>query len=179
VHRIDSAYHNRFKQQAAKNLLNDPVSRACLDRVDANVSVRMLSSNTVQHLDLELLMLLPKSIIRAPRVDEDAVDVVLGKAPPRVVKTERFAPVLASWCCRGRTGPEFGRGNGEALRLLPASTRTSEVTTRQKRTVMANINRFVPRIDNRRTLIFFERKRFTLSNNLSLLHTTVSSNTRC
>jgi hypothetical protein len=52
-----STYHIRFKQQAAKNLLNEPVSRACLDRVDATVSVRILSISTVQHFDLELLIL--------------------------------------------------------------------------------------------------------------------------
>jgi hypothetical protein len=134
----------RFKQQAAKNLLNEPVSRACLDRVDATVSVRMLIISTIQHFCLELLIF----VMRAPRfvkvadAVDVAVDVVLDKAPPRMVaisvvvwnvatfKTALFAPVLASWCWRN--GPAVGRGNAKALRLS-ASTRPSEVTTRQKR----------------------------------------------
>jgi hypothetical protein len=92
---VVDAYHIRFKQQAAKNLLNEPVSRACLERVDATVSVRILSISTVQHLDLELLMLSPIVLMMVLKDDEVAVDadVVLDKAPPRMVKTALFA-----WC---------------------------------------------------------------------------------
>jgi hypothetical protein len=162
-------YHNRFKQTAAKNIRNEPVSRACLDTVVANVSVRMLSISTIQHFCLELLILLPILAMRAPKPRFVAVavaadvDAVLDKAPPRMVgssvvwnvatfETELFGPLVASWYWRN------GPGNAQALALrLSASTRPSEVTqiTRQKK--VAHL--FVPRIiDHGRSLILSGRK---------------------